>query len=213
MRALFFLLLVVNLAVAGYAFLAPRRSSPDAELLVQQMNADRVRIVPPRPAPVAPRKVVCMEWGNVPESEMPPARAALEQLQLGERLTVLDIAPTPGWWVFIPPLNNRAEVEKKITELESLGVKEYYTIEAAGPMRNAVSLGMFSTEEGANNFLAGLRAKGVRSARVAEREHRRAFVVREPDAQTAARLGEIKSSFPGTELKTLDCPTASPASR
>jgi hypothetical protein len=80
-------------------------------------------------------------------------------------------------------------------------------------MRNAISLGMFSTEETANSFLAGLRDRGVHSARVGEREHRHTFLVREPDAQTAARLGEMKSGFSGTELKTLECPAVASASR
>lgn len=213
MRALFVLLLVANLAVAGYALLAGRRTSPDAELLGQQLNAEQIRIVPAQPAVVPERRPMCMEWAAVPDADLLLARAALDTLQLGERLTVLDVAPTPGWWVFIPPVPTKADVAKKIVELERLGVADYYAIEAAGPMHNAISLGMFSTEETANSFLIGLRARGVKSARVGEREHRRAFLVREPDAQTAARLGEIKSGFPGTELKTLDCPATASASR
>jgi hypothetical protein len=212
MRALFALLVIANLALAGYALLGPRRVSPDTDLPSRQLNADQITIVPPRPAVVVPRKVVCMEWTGVSDADLASARIAIDALQLGERITVIDVAPSPGWWVFIPPLNSRIEVSKKIAELEGLGVREHYIVES-GPMRNAVSLGMFSTEDGATTFLEAQRERGVRSARVGQREHRHVFRVREPDAPTAARLGEIKGGFPGTELKSLDCPAAPSASR
>jgi len=212
MRALFALLVIANLALAGYALLGPRRTSPDTELPGRQLNADQITIVAPRPAVAVPRKVTCMEWTGVSDADLASARTAIDALQLGERITVIDVAPSPGWWVFIPPLNSRIEVSKKIAELDALGVHEHYIVES-GSMRNAVSLGMFSTVDGATTFLEGQRERGVRSARVGEREHRHVFRVREPDAPTAARLGEIKGSFPGTELKTLDCPAPNSASR
>jgi hypothetical protein len=212
MRALLALLVIANLALAGYALLGPRRTSPDTELPSRQLNADQITIVAPRPAVVVPRKVVCMEWTGVSDADLASAQTAIDGLQLGERVTVIDLAPSPGWWVFIPPLNSRIEASKKIAELEGLGVREHYIVES-GPMRNAVSLGMFSTEDAATTFLEAQRERGVRSARVGQREHRHLFRVREPDAPTAARLGEIKGGFPGTELKALDCPAAASASR
>jgi len=212
MRGLFALLVIANLVLAAYALLGPRRVSPDNELPSRQLNADQITIVPPRPAVVIPRKVACMEWTGVSDTDLASARIAIDALQLGERVTVIDLAPSPGWWVFIPPLNSTIEVSKKIAELEGLGLREHYIVES-GPMRNAVSLGMFSTEDAANTFLEAQRERGVRSARVGKREHRHVFRVREPDAPVAARLGEIKANFPGTELKTLDCPAVPSASR
>jgi len=212
MRALFAVLVIANLALAAYALLGPRRVSPDTEIPSRQLNADQITIVAPRPAVVVPRKVVCMEWNGVSDVDLVAARTAIDALQLGERITAIDIPPSPGWWVFIPPLSSRAEVVKKIAELEGLGVREHYIVES-GAMRNAVSLGMFSTEDAATTFLEVQRERGVRSARVGPREHRHVFRVREPDAPMAARLGEIKANFPGTELKTLDCPAVPSAPR
>jgi hypothetical protein len=76
-------------------------------------------------------------------------------------------------------------------------------------MQFAISLGIFRSEDAAGNYLDWLRQKGVRSARVGNREHHltlTAVRVRDPDAQAAARLAELHTQFPGSELKALDCP-------
>jgi hypothetical protein len=209
MRALFFLLLAANLALAAYALLRPKdRGEP--QILSSQLNADQIRIIPAR-APAAPpaRKSACIEWGSFSAAELTQARRALEPLQLGERLSTVEVSVIAQWWVFIPPLKNRAEVERKIAELEQLGVTDYYAIEGPGAMQFAISLGIFRSEDAAGNYLDWLRQKGVRSARVGSREHRltlTAVRVRDPDAQAAARLAELHTQFPGSELKALDCP-------
>jgi hypothetical protein len=44
---------------------------------------------------------------------------------------------------------------------------------------------------------------------VGNREHRltlTAVRVRDPDAEISARLAELRTQFPGSELKALDCP-------
>jgi hypothetical protein len=209
MRVLFFLLLVANLALAAYGLLRPK-DAWEPQILAQQLNADQIRIIPAR-APAAPsaRKATCIEWGSFSAADSTQARRALEPLQLGERLTTVEVPVTAGWWVFIPPLKNRAEVDRKIAELEQLGVTDYYAIDAPGALHYAISLGVFRSEDAANSYLDELRQKGVRSARVGTREHRltlTALRVREPDAQISARLAELHTQFPGSELKALDCP-------
>ena len=76
-------------------------------------------------------------------------------------------------------------------------------------MRNAISLGIFRSEEAANEFLRRLRERGVLAARVGSREHRvtqTAFLLREADPRVSAQLAALGERFPGGELKTLDCP-------
>jgi hypothetical protein len=210
MRGLFVLLLLANFALAGYAWYASHQANPDASLLNQQVNADKIRIIAPKPLVVPPRpKITCLEWGTFGAGELKPAQSALAALELGERLTIHDVQVVAGYWVYIPPLKSRAEVERKIAELERLGIKDYYAVEAQGPVRNAVSLGIFKTEEAASGYLERLQQKGVRSARVGSREHRvtqTAFVVREPDVALTAKLAELRLQFPGSELKAVDCP-------
>jgi hypothetical protein len=209
MRALFLALVLANLALAAFALLWPA-ANEEPQLLARQLNADQIRIIPPRaPAPPPPRKATCVDWGNFSAAELALARRALEPLQLGERISTYDVPVIANWWVFIAPLKNKAEVDRKLAELDELGVTEYYAVDTPGPMRFAISLGIFRTEEAANGYLEVLRQKGVRSAQVGNREHRltlTALRVRDPDARVSARLAELHTQFPGSELKALDCP-------
>jgi hypothetical protein len=210
MRLLFFVLLVANLAFAGYALLRPR-SDGEAQLVSQQLNADQIRVIPPRaPAAPPPRKSACMEWGSFNAAELTQVQRVLAPLRLGERLSTVEVPVTTNWWVFIPPVASRTDVKRKISELEELGVAEYQVIEVPGATPFAISLGIFRTEEAASSFLESLRQKGVRSARVGNREQRltmTAVRVRDPDTQISARLAELHNQFPGSELKALDCPS------
>lgn len=69
-------------------------------------------------------------------------------------------------WVYIPPLANKAEAERKAGELKKLGVSEFFVVTEAGANQYAISLGLFSSEQGARDQLDSLKAKGVRSAKV-----------------------------------------------
>ena len=208
MRVVFYLLLAVNLALLAYAWMGPPRVSPDAELLNQQINPEKIRMIPPKPLVVPAAKTACLEWGPFSSTDLKTAQAALEQLQPPMPVTQRDVQTVVGFWVYIPPLETRGEVDRKIAELRRLGVEEYYAVESQGPMRNAISLGIFKTEEAANAYLERLREKGVHSARAGSREHRvmqTVLVLHDPDIAFAAKLAELKQQFPGSELKALQC--------
>ncbi len=209
MRLLFALLVTANLLLAAYALFAPQARSPDAGLVDTQLNADKIRIVPPRPAVIPSRQGACIEWGAFSAAELPVAREAIGALELGARVSPVEVQMIAGWWVYIPPLKSRAEVERRIAELSEQGVDEYFAVENGGELHNAISLGVFKTEEAASNYLQALRNKGVRSAQVGRRDHRvsqTAFLVRNPDPAISARMAELTTRFPGSELKAKDCP-------
>jgi hypothetical protein len=209
MKALFAILLLGNLALAGYAWYVSQQPNPDAALLNQQVNADKIRTIPPKPMAPPVRKITCLEWGTLSAGDLRAAQAGLAALGLGDRLSSRDQQVVAAYWVYIPPLKSKAEAQRKIAELEKRGVKDYYAVEAPAALRNAVSLGIFKSEEAATSYLDGLQRKGVRSARVGSREHRvtqTTFVVREPDVALTAKLAELRQQFPGTELKAVDCP-------
>lgn len=74
-----------------------------------------------------------------------------------------------SYWVYIPPLASKKEVDTKIAELKKLQVQEYFVIQENGPNNHAISLGLFSSRDAADNYLEALRGKKVRSARVTEK--------------------------------------------
>ena len=74
---------------------------------------------------------------------------------------------------------------------------------------NAISLGVFSSEEAAKRFLASIEAKGVRGAESGAfvKELRElAFLVREPDTETVARLALLQRDYSNAQLRAVPCP-------
>jgi len=208
MRLLFYILLAANIVLLGIEWLRSPQASPDADLLNQQIKPEKVRIIAARPLVAPTIKTACLEWGPFGTGEVKPAQSALEGLQPDIAISQREVQTVVGFWVYIPPLDSRSEVDRKIAELRKLGVEEYYAVESQGPMRNAISLGIFKTEEAANAYLERLRDKGVRSARAGSREHRvtqTVLVVHEPDVALTAKLADLRLQFPGTELKALQC--------
>lgn len=214
MRWVFLLLLAVNIGFGVFVYLRDKAPNPDAQLIALQMNADKVRIVPPRPAPApvtASARAACIEWGGFGTGELVRVQGALDRLGLGTRARRVEVSVTAGYWVFIPPQRLQSAMERKVTELRELGVNEYFPILDPGRWRYAISLGVFRSEEGAARYLAQLRQKGVRSATVGEREQRvtqTAFLISDPTEEESAKLAELKNEFPGTELRAVECPSS-----
>lgn len=215
MRMVFLLLVAANLALfAWFQHFPSAEITADPEPARRQIQPDQIRLLEgkeltalssAKPKPPAPGSS-CVEWGGFAIAEASKAEQALAPLALGARLAQRRSEETAGWWVFIPPQPNRAGAQKKTAELKALGVDDYYILQDEGPMRWAVSLGVFSTEEAARKRLEALRVRGVRSAQTGERDTQVAkiwFQVRGPDAALQAKLKELAQALPGTELR--DC--------
>lgn len=213
MRWVFLLLLAADIGFGVFVYLRDKVPNPDAQLVGLQMNAEQVRIVPPRPAPApapvtASARAACTEWGGFGAGELARAQGALERAALAARARRVEVGVTAGYWVFIPPLRSQAAMERKGAELRKLGVVEYFPVLDEGRWRYAISLAVFRSEEGASRYLAQLRQMGVRSATVGEREQRvtqTAFLISEPTAEESAKLAELKNEFPGSELRAVEC--------
>jgi hypothetical protein len=205
MKSLFAVLVVVNLALAGYTLVAPHGATVASSALPGQINADQIQVIPPPP----PRPAACIQWGSFAEAELDGVRRALASVALAQQATEISVPVVAGWWVYIPPLGDRAAIDRTVGELQSLGIRDYYVVDTEGASRNAISLGIFRSEESARAFLDTLQAKGVRAARLGPREHRvtqTALVLRDADARVSARLAELALRFPGSELRAIDCP-------
>jgi hypothetical protein len=222
MRALFLFLLGVNLVFGAWWYLSSQRAAPASTVGNMQMNAEKVRIIPAplivsAPQPASIKKVnACLEWGAFTPDEVSLAQAGIERLALGERSTRREIQIEANFWVHIPPQKNRAEVSKRIAELKKKGVTGYQSILEAGIWHFAISLGAYPTEESARKRLDTLHTLGIDQAVVATREGtatRSAFVVRDPSEQVSAKLLELRTGFPTTEIKTVECPVEAPVER
>jgi hypothetical protein len=158
----------------------------------------------PPPKPPAATVAACMEWGSFTLFDAPRAEKALEPLALGNRVGRRATEELAGWWVFIPSQGSRQLALKKAAELKARGVEDYFVVQEEGPLRWALSLGVFRTEDAAQARLAALRNQGVRSAQVGPREMTVPKVwlqVRNVDAALEARLRDIARTVEGSELK------------
>lgn len=169
-----------------------------------------VAVVQPEPVKVVrPVKVEsCAEWGEFSGNDLNRAQEALATLKLGNDLSQRTVELDHGFWVHIPPLKKRADAEKKVQQLKERGVKDYFVVREKGKWQNAISLGVFKSEEAAKKHLDELRSKGVRSARIGQRQSKlryTVFMVKALDTGTEDKLNALQKDFPDSELKVLAC--------
>jgi hypothetical protein len=118
-----------------------------------------------------------------------------------------------SFWVHIPPLKTLAGMNKRVAEFKKKGVTGYRSVVEPGKWQFAISLGNYLTEDEARKRLAKLLELGVTQAAIGSREGtatRTAFVVRDASEQVSAKLLELRTSFPTTEIKTVECPSDAP---
>ena len=228
MRAFFLLLVLVNLAYFAYGRVVLEGEGGEGRIPQLQVAAERIKLLkatepvpadkpqvpgkvlppaPPQTATAAP--AACLEWGIFAGPGVARAERALASLELPEGQVERSVTDAGGYWVYMPPLKNKAEVDRKVRELRDLGVTEFFVVQDAGQWRNAISLGIFRTDEAAQAFRDGLKQRGVRSASVTRRENflrQVSFHVREPSEATVARLTALQQEFPGSEMKAGPCP-------
>jgi SPOR domain len=196
MKILFLLLLVFNVALAAYIQL--KSNSTVAMQLPSELHPEKIKQVS--------AFTTCLEWGTFIEPDLPRAETALAREQLSDKVHPQAAGKIPVFWVHIPPLASRTHAERKIGELERLGVTTHAHVQDDSKWNNAISMGFFQNIEDAQAFLAELRSKGVRSAIIGARNiERMKFVIIEPAQSVVDKMVELKQEFPHTELETLKC--------
>ena len=212
MRTIFILLLLANVTLFAYTRL-DRAGNGDAARLAEQVQPDKIRLLTPQqvaalgPAKVAALADVCLEWGPLSEADRARAFADLEPLALGKLLTQRRIETTFAFWVFLPPVGNRADAERRAADARAKGVGDASIVES-GPQRFAVSLGAYPNEDAAKTRLAQVVAQGVTNARAGPRQQsivHTVLVMRDPQAAVIAKLRDLVPAYPGSEAKVGNC--------
>ncbi|SDG52930.1 SPOR domain-containing protein [Propionivibrio dicarboxylicus] len=211
MRAAVFLLILANLMFFAWTQgLLGTGDNPDALRLSQQLLAERVTVVsrdePPADASVKAVKAEkrepesCLLLGDLSAAELARVEALIHEKASALRVERSETASSGGFWVFIPPLPNKADAERKASELKRFKIQDFAIVQEPAAARFAISLGVFSSREAAESRLEELRTKGVRSAKVGERERSvsAALEVRGSEALLAAvRPLLAESGVPG----------------
>lgn len=212
MRTVVLLLLAANLALFAYTEL-DHMTEGEPGRQQKQLFPEKIKLLTPQqvvalgPAKAAQLANVCLEWGSFSDAEKASVLAALEPLQLGKQLSQRRVESTSAYWVYVPPLPSKAAAERRVVELRAQGLNDFFIL-TEGAQKNAISLGVFKTEDAADKFLEMVKAQGVKNARSGTRTQtiqQTILVLRDPQPAQTEQLQRLRSDFAGSEVRIGSC--------
>jgi hypothetical protein len=169
-RLFFFLLVFVNLIFFAWAqgYFGATDDSREPQRLAQQLQAEKLRIVPGVQAPAMKKEEpVCRLVNGLTMADAEALKTAVEAF--GGEAKVLPQEEPALHLVLIAELANKAAADKKSAELTRFGVPEHRVIALEGG-RFEIVFGSFPTEAAARELLQSLTKRGIKSARLDARE-------------------------------------------
>jgi hypothetical protein len=209
-RALFLVLVFANVAFFAWRYYADHVSSRGADPIAQQLQPERIRLIAPDElARMAGSRAqaACVELGPIAAADAGRAEEAVSGIAAGLKVSQRRAEDPGRWWVYIPPLPTRQAAVQRAAEIRNQGVEDSSLIGDDPQWRNAISLGVFRSEDSAAKRADELRRRGVRGVEMAPRESAvtRVYVqLRDAPEPVRVKLGELKGSFPGAEIR--ECP-------
>ena len=204
LRAAVLLLILANLLFFAWSqgYFGDVDEGREPNRLSSQLSPEKLRVVSTVRPSVVPQ--ACRMLGG-----LTPEAAQQLKAQIGEKVPGLEFDVKPGqtpsdYWVLIPPLPTRPAAEKKLLELKRMGVSDATLREEGAPSRFVISLGIFASEQAAQDHLKSLLKSGVKSAEVQERKKPLQWLIHGPAELLATRLPELLSAFPA--VSAADCP-------
>ena len=138
-----------------------------AQNLVARMPDIRVSESADNPADSG---TMCFSYGPFPDlQQISDLRAWFDERQVSVQQRPEKDKENQLFWVYLAPQNSLDGARKAIEDLKHKGIKDYRLIET-GNLRNAISLGLFSTQALVNRRLNELQDKGYRPIVVPYRE-------------------------------------------
>jgi hypothetical protein len=215
MKLLVALLVVANIALFAWGEL-DRMSESESNRLQKQLAPEKIKLLTPQqvtalgPAKASQLANVCLEWGAFTDQEKAAALAALEPLQLGRQMSQRRTESNSAYWVYVPPAGSKAAAERRVAELRARGLKEFFILND-GAQRNAISLGIFKSEDAANKFLDSIKSQGVADAKSGARAQtiqQTVIVLRDPQPAQTQQIQALKAEFAGSDVQIGPCDKA-----
>jgi hypothetical protein len=221
LKLIFWSLLCINglLLAYGQGYLGNFKGNErEPARMRNQVNADKLALVSSasataqaaapkeEPAPAAPAALACIEIGPFNAAEAKRFDTQLARLVLGKRISTVNVPSTEitSHIVFIPSLGSKENADKKAAELKNMGVSNYFIMNDNSPMKWAISLGVFKSENAAKTLLAALNKQGVTSAKIVGRgtnATRLNYQLREIDQDTKVKIEAIVEKFPSQDAR------------
>ncbi len=194
-----------QLASQASAASVPQASAPAASNPVVA-KAEAPKPVASSPVAEAHPKAVCLRWSGLTSDLAEQARSRIKALGLAA--TETGGSENAKVWVYIPPLATPEAAREKARQLADMGVDDYFVVNDGKRWQNSVSLGLFSTREAGERRLAELRAKGVRSAVLRDKDDTLkplTFHLKNVSAQDRQKLEKSGDRLAGAQLREVVC--------
>ena len=219
-RLLFFLLLILNVALGAHIYLSETKPKAEAPREVNPGALKIVSVTEPVKAQedaIAARKLTATLTGSacvdfaVKPADGARAQVSFAAMNLGSRLSSRNVDEFSRFAVSLPPQKDKRAADTLVANLKKAGVKD---VSALGD--NAISLGVFSSDEAAQKAVAELKTKAqtlVKDVQVTPRNSQTKetlFTLREPDTNMVARLTLMQREFEGSSLRAVTCPPVVP---
>lgn len=116
-------------------------------------------VVPPKPEPA----MICWEVGDYPgESQANTAVAALPAGSQVLEVVKVQERQVDGYYVLLPAADTQEEAKANLARLKNEGVTDTWLFRS-GPLKNAISLGLFNNRVNAERHAARIRGKGFKT--------------------------------------------------
>jgi hypothetical protein len=152
---------------------------------------------------------LCVEWRSLNRDEFVKVRDQLTAMA-GERvMSFTEVPLETRYWVVFPPLPSPESAVAKLNELVAAGLTDVSLVKD-GDRRNAISLGLYTSDEAARRRVRELEDKGVLGTRIEVQPLQGAnyyFVIRSDDPDALKNLGEIKQAYPNSRQSRVACPS------
>lgn len=172
---------------------APAPTAPQAP-----SSAAGVVSAPLAPDAAVPSTEACVAFAGLDEQRAGRLREALQAG--GARVASTRVELPSGYLVYAPPAPTRAEAQQRLGALLAAGQADVFVMQD-GPLRFAVSVGLFRTEETARALVTRLQERGETGLQIAPRGPvtvRIRLQAHWPDAAAAAVAASIGRRFDAT---------------
>lgn len=209
MRLWLITLTIANVLLAGYGWYSTSLAASTYTIPPNELNRDRIKLVAPGEARNAmlERSSGCLEWGAFTVVDATRAEQALSALPMPIAVRDRRVEGGPrSWWVYLPQANRRA-ADRVGDELKRLGAGDFYVVQAQDDPKfaNAVSLGLFSTEQAAvvrRDQIARLGVRGDITVQPRESPNSRIYLrMRDVPIANLARLATLRAEFGNAEMR------------
>ena len=219
LKVLLGLLVIVNLIFFALMQWGDRLTvERDNPAVKAEFNADQVRLVSEvqsgvvaASAPLAVTaldKTACYEWGDFSTTDLARAEQSLSKVPELKKIYSRQVDHAQGYWVYVAPAKTPELLAQNIALIKSLGINDYYLLRLAGPWQNAISLGVFKTEEPAKIHLAKMQAKGLKIATLGARDSKLNYNVLgfgPVAAEAQDKLKKLQVEFAESTVQEIAC--------